>query len=415
MKDNNRKKILIAEDDEHSASMLRELLTLSGYNVTVACDGLEALEYFKKDFYPVVITDIEMPHMDGNELITRINGGTLPPVILVTTVNHEFHLVIEVMKKGVFDYLVKPLNLDEVLLKVQRAFESFEMKKASYQLEKEKILRLEKQLEWYQFTETVEFSKSRGFDQSIFDSFHTAFNQGLGFGSLVSLINLVDSTAKKEGDKYLLDEELFNLIKQNNAMAQKALNTFGEINRIISNDMAFERITLRELYRIISGIISETSGLFSIKKLTCSFSDYKDEFDGAGLMINRHYLTMSLKEILINACKFSANGSGIYVILGVSGGQGVMQFISEPAVSSDGTKGIPMEYENMVFEPFFRLTRIVYDDYPSLDFGCGLTLVKNVIKKHEGKVTLSNVRDMSDLERGVVEKVNCEVILPLDL
>jgi len=409
----NSRKILIAEDDEYSASMLKELLSSSGYEVVLAKDGVEALAAFDKEYFPLLITDIEMPRMDGNELITRINQGAVPPIIIVTTVHREYDLIIDVMKKGAFEYLVKPLNLDEVLLKVNRGFEAYEMKKSSIMLEKEKTIRLENQLEWYRFADTAQFKDDRGFDNNLFTSFHTAFNQGGGFGALVSLLNLVESSAKKEGDDYIINGELFDLVKQNNRLAQKALDTFGEIHKIMINDPELTTVKCSTLYNMMKQSIADNSEIFSINKHLCSISDIKPGFESDSVNLNSHYFNKIFEEILINASKFSLPGSKIYVISGISDNKFIINILNEPVKNEKGSTGIPLEYENMVFEPFFRLTKLVYDNYPSIDFGCGLTLVRYVIEKHGGKITLSNIKDMSDINREPVIKVNCEITLPL--
>jgi len=409
----NSKKILIAEDDENSGLMLKELLTSSGYEVVLTQNGVEALAAYEKESFPLLITDIEMPQMDGNELITRINQGAVPPIIIVTTVHREYDLIIDVMKKGAFEYLVKPLNLDEVLLKVNRGFEAYEMKKSSIMLEKEKTIRLENQLEWYRFADTAQFKNDRGFDNNLFTSFHTAFNQGGGFGALVSLLNLVESSARKEGEDYIINGELFDLVKQNNQLAQKALDTFGEIHKIMINEPELTNVTCSTLYNMMKQSITDHSEIFSINKHLCSISNIKPGFASASINLNNHYFNKIFEEILINASKFSLPGSKIYVISGISDNNFIINILNEPPKNEKGTTGIPLEYENMVFEPFFRLTKLVYDNYPSIDFGCGLTLVRYVIEKHGGRITLSNIKDMSDINREPVIKVNCEITLPL--
>lgn len=409
----NSKRILIAEDDENSARMLNDLLSTSGYEVTTASNGVEAIEHFEKSPFPLVITDIEMPQMDGNELINRLNMSEIPPVIIVTTVHKEFDLIIDIMKKGAFEYLVKPLNLDEVLFKISRGFEAYDLKKSSIMLEKEKTVRLESQLEWYRFADTAKFQDERGFDNNLFTSFHHAFNQGGGFGALVSLLNIVESTAKKEGENYLIDGELFDLVKQNNRLAQKALDTFGEIHKIMINDPVLDPVDCISFYKMIKKALNELSDIFLINSHQCSISDSKPGFESLSVNINEHYFLKIFEELLINACKFSIPGSKIYILTGIAEKNFIINILNEPPRNDKDSLGIPVEYENMVFEPFFRLTKQVYDNYPSIDFGCGLTLVRYVIEKHGGKITLSNIKDMSDINREPVIKVNCEIIIPL--
>ncbi|MCB1319354.1 MAG: ATP-binding protein, partial [Leptospiraceae bacterium] len=71
--------------------------------------------------------------------------------------------------------------------------------------------------------------------------------------------------------------------------------------------------------------------------------------------------------------------------------------------------GIPPEYENLVFEPFFRINRTVQEMYDTLDSGLGLTLVQKIVNNHNGSVSLFNINDHVD--EGI--RVNAEIQLPL--
>jgi K+-sensing histidine kinase KdpD len=71
-----------------------------------------------------------------------------------------------------------------------------------------------------------------------------------------------------------------------------------------------------------------------------------------------------------------------------------------------------MEYENIIFEPFFRKVKYVHEKYKTLDYGLGLTLVDRIIRKHNGKVIMYNITDYSDINKNPIKKVCCEVTLP---
>ena len=79
--------------------------------------------------------------------------------------------------------------------------------------------------------------------------------------------------------------------------------------------------------------------------------------------------------------------------------------------------GIPVEYENMIFEPFCRLVKTVQEDYHTLEFGLGLTMAEKTIKAHKGKIRLYNIKDYSfikDHTSKVSEIKVCAVIsIPL--
>ena len=111
--------------------------------------------------------------------------------------------------------------------------------------------------------------------------------------------------------------------------------------------------------------------------------------------------------------KFSKKNSYISVILGMESGNAVISVINDPDKGDSAIIGIPPECESEVFEPFYRLTSFVFEQYNSLDFGLGLTLVDKIISRHGGEVTAKNLVDYSDIKRDPQVKVNFSVTLPM--
>jgi DNA-binding response OmpR family regulator len=147
----DEKRIIIAEDDEILGNLIKESLESNGYTVALVTNGKEALEEIKKIPCSILITDIEMPEMDGYELIVHLQEMEFQPLIFVVTGNNESSFIIDVMKKGVYDYILKPLNIEDFLMKVDRAYETYQLRRIKSISEKEKDLRLENQMEWLQW------------------------------------------------------------------------------------------------------------------------------------------------------------------------------------------------------------------------------------------------------------------------
>ena len=130
LKDEDRS-ILVVEDDERSSQLLKDVLEGSGYNVVLASNGKEAQSILEKRNFPLVITDLEMPEVNGQELIRHLSNSGNDAEIIVETCHNESEVIIDVMKNGIYDYLIKPIDLNELLLKVQRAIESAYLKKVN--------------------------------------------------------------------------------------------------------------------------------------------------------------------------------------------------------------------------------------------------------------------------------------------
>ena len=112
-------KILIAEDDRELRQLFSHVLMRNGYTVKGVANGQEALEAMDTDFYDMIISDIMMPVMDGYELVRQLRdvGNTTP--ILMITAKDAFDDMRMGFQSGVDDYMVKPINVNEMVLRVQ--------------------------------------------------------------------------------------------------------------------------------------------------------------------------------------------------------------------------------------------------------------------------------------------------------
>lgn len=111
-------KILIAEDDRELCELFSHVLTKNGYTVTGVSNGKEALGATDNDYFDVIISDIMMPVMDGYEFVSRLRetGNTTP--VLMITAKDAFDDMRLGFVSGTDDYMVKPINVNEMVLRV---------------------------------------------------------------------------------------------------------------------------------------------------------------------------------------------------------------------------------------------------------------------------------------------------------
>lgn len=111
-------KILIAEDDGELLQLFRHVLAKNGYSVTGVSNGKEALEALDEDYYDLLISDIMMPVIDGYELVStlRESGSTVP--IMMITAKDAFDDMRLGFLSGTDDFMVKPINVNEMVLRV---------------------------------------------------------------------------------------------------------------------------------------------------------------------------------------------------------------------------------------------------------------------------------------------------------
>ena len=112
-------KILIAEDDRELRQLFGHVLTKNGYAVREVSDGQEALGAMRTDYFDLIISDIMMPRVDGYELVRRLREeGTRTPVLMITA-RDGFVDMSAGFQAGTDDYMVKPIHVGEMVLRVQ--------------------------------------------------------------------------------------------------------------------------------------------------------------------------------------------------------------------------------------------------------------------------------------------------------
>jgi DNA-binding NtrC family response regulator len=113
-------RILIADDEQVQREMLEGFLSKQGYGVETAADGPQALEKFKGGGFDLVLSDYRMPGMDGVQLLRELKQLNPEVMVVILTAFGTVGTAVAAMKEGAYDYLNKPIDLDELLLLIQR-------------------------------------------------------------------------------------------------------------------------------------------------------------------------------------------------------------------------------------------------------------------------------------------------------
>ncbi|MCK5426319.1 MAG: sigma-54-dependent Fis family transcriptional regulator, partial [Thermodesulfovibrionia bacterium] len=117
-------KILVVEDKDSMAQMLKETLELEGYEVLIAKDGVEGIKTIKESKVDILITDLKLPKKDGLKVLKASKEeDPLIPVIVMTAFG-SIENAVTAMKSGAFDFITKPLDTDHLLMLIKRALEN---------------------------------------------------------------------------------------------------------------------------------------------------------------------------------------------------------------------------------------------------------------------------------------------------
>ena len=115
--------ILIVDDDWQVREVLHEIFLSAGYTCQVAGDGREGLGLFRATLPPLTVTDLKMPVMDGIALLHAIRETDTDAAVIVLTGAADVKTAIESLKLGAHDFIMKPVNVDELLIAADRAIE----------------------------------------------------------------------------------------------------------------------------------------------------------------------------------------------------------------------------------------------------------------------------------------------------
>jgi DNA-binding NtrC family response regulator len=116
--------ILVVEDKESMAQMLKDTLESEGYEVISAKTGTEGLKYLRESGIDLVLTDLKLPEKDGIEILrTSKEENQLTPVIVMTAFG-SVETAVQAMKEGAFDFITKPFDIDHLLMLIKRALET---------------------------------------------------------------------------------------------------------------------------------------------------------------------------------------------------------------------------------------------------------------------------------------------------
>ena len=130
-------RILIVDDEEIIRESLYYILEKEGHEVETAKDGLEALQKIEKQPFDIVITDLEMPEVKGIELLEKVQQLTPEAFVLIITAYASIETAVAALRKGASDYIIKPLEFDDILFRINRLLEHRKLERENKLLRQE--------------------------------------------------------------------------------------------------------------------------------------------------------------------------------------------------------------------------------------------------------------------------------------
>ncbi|MDO5442524.1 MAG: sigma-54 dependent transcriptional regulator [Bacteroidia bacterium] len=129
-------RILVVDDERAIRNSLKEILIDEGYDVDTAEDGAIAIQMVEKEKYNIIFCDIKMPNMDGMEVLDKLNAMGVEAAVVMISGHGDIETAVECIKKGAFDFIQKPLDLNRILITIKNATDKVTLVKETKILKK---------------------------------------------------------------------------------------------------------------------------------------------------------------------------------------------------------------------------------------------------------------------------------------
>lgn len=142
------KRILIIEDEENISDILSHCLENEGYKTKVASCGTQGLQFVKEFLPDLILLDLMLPDIDGFEVCKRVSANYIVPIIIITAKSDDVDKILG-MELGADDYITKPFNIREVIVRIKTIFRRIGLISESVTEHEHKVIKLDRAIEIY--------------------------------------------------------------------------------------------------------------------------------------------------------------------------------------------------------------------------------------------------------------------------
>ncbi len=354
-------RVLVVDDEKSIRDFLFESLTqLGGFSVERAENGEEALKKIEKESFDLVLTDLKMPKMDGLQLITEITKSKPETLMVLLTGHGTIDSALEAMKRGASDYLSKPINLDEMMVRLHKVLE-----------ERRRIISLK------DYAAELERANQelRKIDEMKSEFVSIASHELRT--PLAAIKNAVQLMLQgKTGEINENQTKFLSMAERNINRLTNILNSLLDLSRMESGkiNLKFEEVDLKNSIDFILSSLKPQADGKSIRLRMETPGDLPLAY------ADREKLEQILTNLLGNAIKFTPEGGEISI-----SAKPFQEEEDTVAISvRDSGIGIPKDQLGRIFEKFHQVEDSLRRS--TTGTGLGLAITKGLVEAHHGKI-----------------------------
>jgi len=362
----NNMKILLIEDEPEVRESYVDMLEILGYEADCAENGKTGLEKLRIKDYNIIITDLNMPVMDGMELLRK--SKKLKPIVevIVITGFATIENAISAMKEGAFDYIMKPVSLEHVKIVLSRCSQQIKARKEN-QILRDSNARLSEMNELKNKFITItnhELRTPLAVLKGYFDLVHL-YTDEKEDEELCEYVDIISSTLNEMIDMVESMHDLSGFYKS----LKNYENTEVNVNDVLEN------------------VYKDLKVLFEQRKIKFSLSLDKETVP---VMADRLLLKRAFRELAQNALKFTNDGGDVSLEI-----KSIPMEKRVYVSFSDSGIGIPHDKMDLIFEPFYEVQDVMHHTTSKTEFmgggiGVGLALTKEILGTCNGEIAIES-------------------------
>ena len=348
--------ILIVDDTQENLISLKKVLEINGFEVDTAASGEEALKKVLKKSYVLIILDVQMPGMDGFEVAQTITGYSKAKdtaIIFLSAVNTDTQFVKQGYSSGGLDYIIKPVDINILLLKVKTFYRIYEQSRKLIEMRTEMLKEIE-------YRKDAERKK----DEFISIASHELKTPLTSIKGFLQLLERNIERGKPEAVQSQLNKVQTQVEKLN-----ELVSDLLDLSKIESGELKFNK-----RYFSIDNLLDEC--IENIQQSNHTFTITKIGKAGREIFGDEMRIEQVIVNFLTNAIKYSPGTGEIQI-----------KVVAEPDRIYVGVKdfgiGMTEEHYKNVFDKYYRV------EETSLRFqglGMGLFICKQIIERHGGEI-----------------------------
>ena len=400
--------ILIVDDKKENILPLKKILELHSLSVDAAESGEEALKKILKTNYSLIIMDVQMPGMDGFEVVETLAGSNRTkdiPVIFLSAVNKQKKFISRGYESGGVDYITKPVDSDLLILKVKTFLKLFEQQQElknirdilskEIEIRKEAEENLERKVA-ERTKELLEKNQELEFSNHELQQFTWVVSH-----DLKEPLRKIEIFTKIIKEKYLIEEE------KAVDYADRTIGSAGRMAKLINDLMDYSRLSSVvlpekiELSNIIQEVLSDLEYVIDKKKAIIKLDNFPT------LIGVPSQLRQVFQNLIGNALKFSKSDKAPIIEITseiISAKDFESQAVSDGNYCRITVKDNGIGFDERYLDKIFVIFQSLNDRAAYEGTGIGLAIAKKIIEKHNGLITAK-----SELEIGS----SFIIILPL--